>query len=213
MRGAGGILPWLWDIEPERVLAKAAQPCPGDSGSEWNWELLVRKLSRRVDGGTRPELFEFLDQYLEHITSRGMHDEDCWGYSGFYNDLKYVPKGLHNRRRIWQLLGEMFVGDQLPQAGEVEEGISPLQEVEECVELPWKKSGGLREAPIWLPPLRLYNAFVRVLGGCVYAIPSKPDYWYTPEEKLLYDKELVRLAMSGSVGVIFEVLRKLEYPV
>ncbi|KAI3317004.1 hypothetical protein HD806DRAFT_516051 [Xylariaceae sp. AK1471] len=212
--GTGGILPYLWDIEPEKVLAKAAQSCPGESYGEWNWELLVRKLSRRVDGGARPELLEFLDHYDQHINTQGVYDDDRWGYSGYHNDLKHVPKGLHNRRRIWQLLEEMFVGDQLPQAGKVREGISPLRPVEECVELPWTKSGGLREAPLWLPALRIDDAFVRIIGGCVYAIPQRAQplqYWQTEEYKRLYGEELEKSTRSGSVGEIFEVLRKLEY--
>ena len=35
-------LPWLWDLEPQMVADKQLCKPPGQ---EWNWELLVRRLS------------------------------------------------------------------------------------------------------------------------------------------------------------------------
>lgn len=92
----GRYLPFLWDLDVPAIEkfceAKASE------GVEINWELLVRKLSMGVWINWKHH--EILEAQLELF---------C------YPNLD-VPDGLRNRRRIWQLVEEMYVGDVLPVA-------------------------------------------------------------------------------------------------
>ncbi|KAI0399270.1 hypothetical protein F4802DRAFT_590282 [Xylaria palmicola] len=216
MRAGKGLLPWLWDIEPNKVNSKASEPCPGEDDLKWNWELLVRQLSRGVDGGIRPDVPEHIDVYASS-DSREQYKftEDLWTFTGPADDIEYVPKGLHNRRRVWQLLEEMFVGDHLPVAGESYRDSEQLLLTEQCVELPWTKQGGLRESAVWLPVIQTNKAFVRRSGGAVYAIANKArlQYWQTREFRMLHGEEWEEPVEPASVVEILKVIRKLGYPV
>lgn len=218
-----GILPWLWDIEPDKINSKASDSCPGEDGLEWNWEALVRQLSCRVDGGIRQDVPEHIDVYAPS-GRRGHYefDEDMWTFTGYAVNLKHVPKGLHNRRRIWQLLEEMFVGDQLPVAKKKSGGNlwtmnthELLSPTEKCVELPWTKEGGLKESAIWLPALCMDYAFARRIGGTVYAIAKKSlaQYWQSSEFRKAKGDESEDPVEPASVAEIYEVIRKIGYPV
>lgn len=96
-------LPFLYDIDDAAVLRCIQETEGKASTNQVDWESLVRSLSRgawasRDCHGPPPSL-----------------DADGWdpetGY--YYCDLP-APAGLRNRRRIWQLAEEMFVGDVLP---------------------------------------------------------------------------------------------------
>ncbi|KAI1778009.1 hypothetical protein F4818DRAFT_332211 [Hypoxylon cercidicola] len=175
-----GLLPWLWDIDPGKANSKANEPCPGGESFEWNWELLVRQLTRSVDGGMRNDVPEHVDVHDPH-RKEFIHGEDLWTCNGYDNDMKHMPRGLHNRRRIWQLLEEMFVGDQLPLEGDPERGKKHVSPEQKCVQLPWTKEGSLRESAIWLPTIKRDGAFIRRIGGQVYSITNKSplQYWQT----------------------------------
>lgn len=109
----GRTLPFLWDLDADTVdsyrryrtgdsddagdggaTAFSPPPTPGMGEEvELDFEHLVRTLSQRV-----------------HATGSGHYAGTEPGpepYDG-------LPDGLRNRRRIWQLIEEMFVGDVLP---------------------------------------------------------------------------------------------------
>ncbi|KAI4593978.1 hypothetical protein KJ359_008766 [Pestalotiopsis sp. 9143b] len=90
----GRYLPFLWDLDVPAV-DKFSESLAG-KGAEINWELLVRKLSKGV---------------WANWTHRETLEAD---YELFCYPNLDVPNGLRNRRRIWQLIEEMFVGDVLP---------------------------------------------------------------------------------------------------
>lgn len=86
----GRFLPFLWDVDGNDVERQVGDKTR--QGVELNWELLVRKLS----------------QGLQCVgTSETNRNVLC------YPELR-IPGGLRNRRRIWQLVEEMYVGDVLP---------------------------------------------------------------------------------------------------
>ncbi|KAI1469395.1 uncharacterized protein F4812DRAFT_422906 [Daldinia caldariorum] len=78
----GEIVPFLYDIDVTTVKEFYAQWRRVNGDQEPNWELLVRKLSQ--------------------VAWR------MWDVEG--SALK-IPNGLRNRRRIWKLVGEMYVND------------------------------------------------------------------------------------------------------
>jgi hypothetical protein len=78
--------------------------------------------------------------------------------------------------------------------------------------------GDLRESAIWLPAIRMDDAFVRRIGGEVYAIANKAplQYWQTLDYRMLSGEdwdEPVEPVEPASVAEIMEVIRKLGYPV
>ncbi|KAH8668924.1 hypothetical protein BX600DRAFT_265378 [Xylariales sp. PMI_506] len=87
-------LPFLWDLDYDLVAQRWEQA--KRQGNELNWELLVRKLSAGVT-------MEW--QHYDSLSFR--QNLFC------YPDM-HLPKGLRNRRRIWQLMEEMYVGDVVP---------------------------------------------------------------------------------------------------
>ncbi|ORY68197.1 uncharacterized protein BCR38DRAFT_334427, partial [Pseudomassariella vexata] len=90
-------LPFLWDLDHDMLFNHSKEAA--QAGINLDWELLVRKLSQGVEWSQRPQNGSGeLEPMLE-----------C------YPDLR-IPNGLRNRRRIWQLVEEMFVGDVLPVA-------------------------------------------------------------------------------------------------
>lgn len=82
-------IPFLWDLDLEKVHKKSTEA--ESAGFEWDWERLTRKLmapvSRVEDNPNHPK---------------------TWNYSQLGLD---VPRGLKNRRRIWQILEEMYPND------------------------------------------------------------------------------------------------------
>ncbi|KAF2998077.1 hypothetical protein E8E14_001951 [Neopestalotiopsis sp. 37M] len=90
----GRYLPFLWDLDVSAIETFCSSLAA--RGTEINWELLVRKLSKGVWTNWRHH--ETLEADLELFCYSNMN----------------VPNGLRNRRRIWQLVEEMFVGDVLP---------------------------------------------------------------------------------------------------
>ncbi|KAI1407359.1 hypothetical protein F5Y13DRAFT_206389 [Hypoxylon sp. FL1857] len=201
-------LPWLWDIDLDLIDTKAAEPCPGGSDFEWNWELLVRQLSRGVDfgiraDGPRPPHYRY-DRFSETNRSTEWF-RTCTGYS---DDLAHVPAGLHNRRRIWQLLEEMFVGDRLPHPNEFHR-----ESREHCLVMPWTKSGDIADEPTWVPSIWNKHLY-RMIGGRICEIENlewfdRPESQYWQASRQLGQG----LAEIAPVGEIYEVLRKKGYPV
>lgn len=214
--GGKGLLPWLWDIDLGRVNAKASQPCPGGPDLEWNWELLVRQLSRGVDGGIQSHVPEHIDVYAA-CSNRGDFDnlEDLWTCTGYDNDLKHVPRGLHNRRRIWQLLEELMVGDQLPLVGQPDKHLTDVPPMEKCVELPWTREGDLRSSGVWLPSIDIRDAFVRRIGGHITRIVGKSpvQYWQTREFRAQHGGEWDEPVEPASVLEMLKVIKNLGYPI
>ncbi|KAF9773535.1 hypothetical protein IL306_008643 [Fusarium sp. DS 682] len=93
-------VPFLWDIEKSIVETKEQEAASG--GFEWNWEKLVRQVMSEV---SVPEIKSEIDP----------DDEDCedeienaWSYQKAGLN---VPPGLTNRRRIWQIVTEMYPDD------------------------------------------------------------------------------------------------------
>ncbi|KAI0880461.1 uncharacterized protein GGS22DRAFT_174911 [Annulohypoxylon maeteangense] len=81
----GECLPFLQDVDIA-VVRDFCLRWKRDNGSrEPNWELLVRKLS-----------------------------QEAWSIWDAESSSLKVPNGLRNRRRIWQLVEEMYVGDLVP---------------------------------------------------------------------------------------------------
>lgn len=80
-------IPFLWDID-EKVL-KA-----DEAGVEWDWEKITRQLMVPV----------------EMTVETGDWDKpwDTWSYE---KAGLTVPLGLNNRRRIWQILEDMYPND------------------------------------------------------------------------------------------------------
>ncbi|KAI1385359.1 uncharacterized protein F4822DRAFT_342171 [Hypoxylon trugodes] len=81
----GKCLPFMQDIDVTIVDEFCAQWGRNRKDQEPNWELLVRKLS-----------------------------QEAWGIWDAENSILKVPNGLRNRRRIWKLVEEMYVGDLVP---------------------------------------------------------------------------------------------------
>ncbi|RYP57168.1 hypothetical protein DL769_009650 [Monosporascus sp. CRB-8-3] len=88
---SGRHLPFLWDVDIAAV-ERYCTPADDNAGMAPDWELLVRSLSQRLAHGTFEE-----------------REANCYTSGD-------VPNGLLSRRRIWQLVEEMFVGDVLPVA-------------------------------------------------------------------------------------------------
>ncbi|CAG7565638.1 unnamed protein product [Fusarium equiseti] len=87
-------IPFLWDLENEIVERKDQEATTGLF--EWNWEKLARKM-----------LAEFpIFREGEDFCSRlyGQSDLDTF-------DLPIDPPALANRRRIWQILTDMYPND------------------------------------------------------------------------------------------------------
>jgi hypothetical protein len=91
---SGRYLPFLWDLD----IPAIERFCDALSSSdlEVNWELLVRKLSKGVWAN-----------WKHHDTLEADLQLFCYPFMD-------IPDGLRNRRRIWQLVEEMYVGDVLP---------------------------------------------------------------------------------------------------
>ncbi|KAI0165350.1 hypothetical protein GGR52DRAFT_558411 [Hypoxylon sp. FL1284] len=83
---AGKILPFLPEIDADAINDFCLLWDKDHQGSEPNWELLVRRLSQ----------------------------EDWSGGDDTENSSLKVPSGLRNRRRIWRLVEDMYVGDLMP---------------------------------------------------------------------------------------------------
>ncbi|KAK1842862.1 hypothetical protein CCHR01_14505 [Colletotrichum chrysophilum] len=179
--GSHGLLPWLWDVEPALIDAKDTEPCPGGPEFEWDWELLFRQLSRGIDYG---DITEPIDRNrvgdLRQVDL--VFDKACTGYS---TGMQYVPAGLHNRRRIWQLLEEMFVSDTPPWKTTIVStfgGTRHIPTIEDCVPLWWTKSGDqILSEPIWIPSINNIHAFSRSLGGKVQGTAGL-QYWQKPSQ-------------------------------
>ncbi|KAL6866509.1 hypothetical protein ACO1O0_002620 [Amphichorda felina] len=222
-----GCLPWLWDLDYELIGAKAREPCPGGEEYEWNWELLVRQLSRGVDFGIRTDVPTGTNP-LEPIKKKGevvRSDATFWETTGYHNDLQYVPPGLLNRRRIWQLLEELFVGDFIPQSASSDQG--PKWVIKDYIALPWSKSGEVLRSPKWIPSFDL-KPYVRRIDGKTYIIRGmiRPmQYWQDPGG--FWKEHFKHLSTDYDGGAnsrmrppdgapakdVQKVLRRLRYPV
>ncbi|KAK1856463.1 hypothetical protein CCHR01_00842 [Colletotrichum chrysophilum] len=226
--GRRGLLPWLWDIDPALIDAKDCQSCPGGPDFEWDWELLVRQLSRGVDYGLKSDRLERGRLVHQMVTT------------GYHSDLSDVPAGLHNRRRIWQLLEEMLVGDALPYPRRAKrDGPQPSQK--ECFPLCWSKSGDILPSPIWLPSIERCHVssdnpdedggavYFRKIGGEIIEFEGqrRPQYWQqgtdsekNHEEEQAHNKEGENKdggenghVLPASLEDIYAKLRPLGYPV
>ncbi|KAJ3545930.1 hypothetical protein NM208_g2262 [Fusarium decemcellulare] len=79
-------IPFLWDIDRDAVNSM--------SGSDFDWEKLTRRIISTPETTMEPHLHE---EYPK-----------AWSYK----DLRLsLPFGFTNRRRIWQILEEMFPND------------------------------------------------------------------------------------------------------
>ncbi|KAK6702260.1 hypothetical protein QX201_009210 [Fusarium graminearum] len=86
-------VPFLWDLENDIVKAKEQEAVSGSF--EWNWEKLVRQLLSEV-----PIFVSDNDEENEL--------ENIWSYQTVGLT---VPLGFTNRRRIWQVLVDMYPND------------------------------------------------------------------------------------------------------
>lgn len=82
-------IPFLWDVDAEAIARRSSEA--DTTGFEWDWEKLTRQVM------TPAEIQPF---YGNEVTV------------GFYEKKGLsVPPGLGNRRRIWQILEEMYPND------------------------------------------------------------------------------------------------------
>ncbi|KAI0836853.1 hypothetical protein F5Y06DRAFT_272434 [Hypoxylon sp. FL0890] len=95
---AGRCLPFLRDFDVSVVKSFCSQWDRDRRDCEPNWELLVRKLS-----------------------------QEAWGIFDAEKSCLKVPNGLRNRRRIWKLVEEMYVGDLVPMARATYSGTEPVR--------------------------------------------------------------------------------------
>lgn len=81
---------FLWDLNEDILNEKIREA--ESAGTEWDWEKITRQLMTPVTmvGGT------------------SQFDPEPWNYDQVGLD---VPHGLNNRRRIWQILEEMYPND------------------------------------------------------------------------------------------------------
>lgn len=209
--GSSGVVPWLWDIDPSLIEAKASELCD-DPSTEWNWELLVRQLTANVKLGLKDDFREDLKPQLTMNPSYASDSEwndVAYVGTGYHTIMTHVPPGLHNRRRIWQLVEEMFVGDMIPQPP-VNQGPVNWGPEEKFVQLYWTKSGELRDEPIWIPSMYL-DQFCRKTSGRTYTIRGKAklQYWqYEDDDPRKPDPS----AVAATREEVAEVLKKLGYP-
>lgn len=82
-------LSFLWDLDLELVDRMMSQL---SKNTEWDWEKLTRQLMSRV----------------EMVDETDCENPDIWSYKKVGLD---VPPGFNNRRRIWQILEEMYPND------------------------------------------------------------------------------------------------------
>ncbi|QPC79323.1 hypothetical protein HYE68_010075 [Fusarium pseudograminearum] len=91
-------VPFLWDLENDIIEAKEQESLSGSF--EWNWEKLVRQLMSEVP------------IFVSNDDDDGDDDEDelenIWSYQTVGLT---VPLGFTNRRRIWQVLVDMYPND------------------------------------------------------------------------------------------------------
>ncbi|OTA65974.1 hypothetical protein K449DRAFT_431436 [Hypoxylon sp. EC38] len=94
---SGRCLPFLRDLDVNIIQDFCARWDREQGDREPNWELLVRKLS-----------------------------QEAWGIYDVEKSILKIPNGLRNRRRIWKLVEEMYVGDLVPIARAVYLGAEPV---------------------------------------------------------------------------------------
>ncbi|KAI0382558.1 hypothetical protein F5Y04DRAFT_252906 [Hypomontagnella monticulosa] len=104
----GTCLPFLWDLDIAVVKDFCARWDRDHKGEEPNWELLVRKLSQQA-----------------------------WCVWDAESSSLRVPNGLRNRRRIWKLVEEMYVGDFISVAPTERSGYADLP----AVPMYWDRGG------------------------------------------------------------------------
>lgn len=179
------LLPWLWDLDIDLIEAKDAEA--SSNGKEWNWELLTRQLSQGVDFGILPDIAPDMNPDADWTEST----MTCNGYHDFFSNR--VPVGLHNRRRIWQLLEEMFVGDQLPTSDWITSVHSTVGNT-----MFWTKNGDIRDEPLKLPSFN-FEGYLRRVNGEVYIDNNHDD---VPEHE-----------RSAAVEKVNEIVRHYGYPV
>lgn len=180
-----GTLPWLWDLDEAKIMAKDQEPCPSarEGFFEWDWQMLFRQLSRGVRFGIRsdaPKGAPADENWWESfVDDMGLREKGCnyeavelWQSTGYHNDLRYVPPGLHHRRRVWQLLEEMFVGDVVDDYDPNFIRYDPSEEYilrkqQTTLKTFWDKSGKLlpRGQPVY--PINSYG-YRKKLNGEVY---------------------------------------------
>ncbi|KAI1136377.1 hypothetical protein F5Y05DRAFT_415147 [Hypoxylon sp. FL0543] len=93
----GRCLPFLQDLDVNIVKDFCASWDRDRRHHEFNWELLVRKLS-----------------------------QEAWAICDAETSILKVPNGLRNRRRIWKLVKEMYVGDMVPMPRAAYSGTEPV---------------------------------------------------------------------------------------
>jgi hypothetical protein len=89
-------IPFLWDLENDIIEEKGQEAVSGLF--EWNWERLVRQLLSEVPIFDSNDDGDDCDDELENP----------WSYQTVGLT---VPLGSTNRRRIWQVLVDMFPND------------------------------------------------------------------------------------------------------
>ncbi|KAM5377901.1 hypothetical protein ACJZ2D_004805 [Fusarium nematophilum] len=100
-------LPFLWDID-EQIINEESQTAELE-GIEWDWEKLVRQLMTPVTTvDEKSPCIQDRDEEDEYDDEYEVNNPIPWSYAQVG---LAVPPGLNNRRRIWQILEEMYPND------------------------------------------------------------------------------------------------------
>ncbi|KAH7111165.1 hypothetical protein B0J13DRAFT_591048 [Dactylonectria estremocensis] len=99
---------FLWDIKTNLIEEKEQKTESG--GFEWNWEKLTRQVLAEVPPAYAREEKEYRsdDDEEEEEIDWDSEEPAPWDYSQVG---LVVPPGFTNRRRIWQILVEMYPND------------------------------------------------------------------------------------------------------
>ncbi|KAH7125071.1 hypothetical protein B0J13DRAFT_599002 [Dactylonectria estremocensis] len=103
-------IPFLWDVKMGFIEDKEEEAASG--GFEWNWE----KLTRQVLAEVPPAYAREEKEYWSDDDDEGGVEEDDWDEEeptpwNYSQVGLVVPPGFINRRRIWQILVDMYPND------------------------------------------------------------------------------------------------------
>lgn len=103
------------------------------------WDLDRETLERKVAEGQKMGVEWDFELLVRQLCQTAFNESSSC--------LAGMPAGLHNRRRIWKLLGEMYVGDYLPEAPSP---ASSLMGQPAAIPRYWNEEGDLQHPLVWM---------------------------------------------------------------